>query len=632
MMMRELVVCGVPFEEEDAVVRQALKELKEMGVTSVQIYTFWNMFEPNARGQFEWGHYDRQVNLLKEAGLKYVPFFLMGPRYAAPQWWIDSPDHRGMYCLEHHKYNPCESIWSPLFRREIERVIKAFAEHYLPMDVIESFQPGISGDYGESILPDIGNWPGSYHSHRGNWSGGEDAKEDFRGWLRQRFGTIERLNEAWRAHYCCFEKVEPFRHFEAPSRTAYFDYLEWYRGAMTNYTTYWLEVSRKYFPDLPVYMCTGGSEQPEHASYFSDQARACGKLGCGIRLTNEGNKFYDNFLWTSYCKSACDQYGAYFGLEPVGPITPNGVTTRIFGSAAYGNRQMFNYYSNLMEGVTPTQGAANFREYIHLVEDREPEPAIAMFWPGLFSAFFGANPDNPNDNRSIGIPQTVSDALTFLREQVNVMPVNEGMILDGGLSRYKVLVSPLAVFTRGEVLERIAQWVHDGGVLVSAGIMKDLEYRDVQAYIDALGLRPDYEVSTGHHEQFVQPGIGLPRLEAFRQYHCSMGVMGLQEGVEALSATEEGEGYAATKIARVYGATAHDYGQGKAILWMGPLAFKDDPDAIFPDPGWFKGLLADVIDRYAHLTDLTPAKGEVARAKIGEALYALTENSRIVKL
>ena len=107
MMMRELVVCGVPFEEKDAVVRQALKELKEMGVTSVQIYTFWNMFEPNARGQFEWGHYDRQVNLLKEAGLKYVPFFLMGPRYAAPQWWIDSPDHRGMYCLEHHKYNPC---------------------------------------------------------------------------------------------------------------------------------------------------------------------------------------------------------------------------------------------------------------------------------------------------------------------------------------------------------------------------------------------------------------------------------------------------------------------------------------------------------------------------------------------
>ena len=41
---REIVVCGVPFET--ALEKEALHRLKENGVTSVQIYTFWKDFEP----------------------------------------------------------------------------------------------------------------------------------------------------------------------------------------------------------------------------------------------------------------------------------------------------------------------------------------------------------------------------------------------------------------------------------------------------------------------------------------------------------------------------------------------------------------------------------------------------------
>ena len=82
---------------------EALRRLKEYGVTSVQIYTFWKGFEPGGRGQFDWSFYDREVALLQDAGLKYVPFILMGPKYAAPQWWLASPEHVGLRCLEHDK-------------------------------------------------------------------------------------------------------------------------------------------------------------------------------------------------------------------------------------------------------------------------------------------------------------------------------------------------------------------------------------------------------------------------------------------------------------------------------------------------------------------------------------------------
>ena len=51
-MNRELVICGIPFGEAGE--HEALRQVKEMGFTSVQIYTFWRDFEPVERGKFDW--------------------------------------------------------------------------------------------------------------------------------------------------------------------------------------------------------------------------------------------------------------------------------------------------------------------------------------------------------------------------------------------------------------------------------------------------------------------------------------------------------------------------------------------------------------------------------------------------
>ena len=208
LMNHEIVVCGIPFGTEKE--KEALLYAKEHGFTSIQIYTFWRDFEPGRRGEFNWSVYDRQVTLIKEAGLKYVPFFLMGPRYAAPDWWLRDLKHTGLVCLEHGRENPVESIWNPAFRTEITRVLEAFAAHYLPWEVIESIQPGICGDYGEAIFPVYGNWPGAYHTHRGYWCGGKDAVVSFREEMERRYESIEVLNIAWRSGYKSFGEIRPF--------------------------------------------------------------------------------------------------------------------------------------------------------------------------------------------------------------------------------------------------------------------------------------------------------------------------------------------------------------------------------------------------------------------------------------
>jgi hypothetical protein len=613
----EIVVCGVPFET--ALEKEALRRLKEYGVTSVQIYTFWKDFEPGGRGQFDWRFYDREVALLQEAGLKYVPFILMGPKYAAPQWWLESPDHVGLRCLEHDKDSLVESIWSPFFREEIARVLAAFADHYLPVGVLESIQPGICGDYGEAIMPVTGNWPGDYHTHAGYWCGGADAIASFQACLAGKFASVQALNAAWRSHYDSIAAVKPFLPHRAPSRTAYFDFLDWYRGAMTDYAEFWMRECRRLFPKTPVYLCTGGYEEPEHASSFSSQARIAARHGGGIRLTNEGNKFYDNFFQTAYTRSACDFYGADLGLEPVGPMTDKGVTARIFGSADYGNRQMFHYFGNLFdEKAQPRPAAESLRQYNQLLQKRPLTESVAFFWPGYYAALQG------------GMPEVVSRALRFVRRMTNCLPVNEEMIVDGALARHKLLVIPLAGFTSRPVLHKIVEWVGNGGVVLQAGLMKDLELERVAEYDALFGILPDSEEAWGIATQYVHAGTEFPEFNRVGEFTAKCSWLNLAPHVEMLASTHSGHAYSGTQTRLTTAAFRRSSGQGQAIFYSGPVAFEDDPEAVFFDPGTFKSLLQDALVHYSHTVDLTPGPGEIARTQVDGVIYALKEGEIVI--
>ena len=104
------------------------------------------------------------------------------------------------------------------------------------------------------------------------WCGGDDAKESFRKAIEAKYTDIGALNAAWRSHYGAFGEIDTFLRHKSPSRTAWFDLVEWYRGSMTEYVDFWMKTARKYFPDTTLYLCTGGIETPEHGSLFSDQA------------------------------------------------------------------------------------------------------------------------------------------------------------------------------------------------------------------------------------------------------------------------------------------------------------------------------------------------------------------------
>ncbi len=615
---REIVVCGIPFETPQT--REALKKVRGAGFTSVQIYSFWRDFEPRVRGQFDWAPLDEKVRLIQEAGLRFVPFLLMGPKYAAPGWWLDDPRHTGLRCLEHGRESPVESIWNPAFRREIRRVLGAFARHYLPWDVIESVQPGICGDYGEAIYPVIGNWPGDYHTHRGYWCGGDEAAASFRSHLRRRYRTVHRLNAAWRSTHGSFDEIRPRLPHTLPSPTARFDLIAWYQSAMTNHAAFWMAECRRAFPGTPAYLCTGGADDDTPAgARFSAQAKAAALQGGGIRLTNEVNAFEENFRLCAHTAAACAFYGAPLGLEPVGPMTEQGVRNRMFGSAAFGNRQVFHYHGNVFD---PKSGdakpaAACVRDHAALIGEARTEAGIALFWPvdqGLLEN---------------AIPAEARAALRQIRRNYPVSPVDEEMILDGALGNFRCLVMIGAGSTRRKVLEAVAGWVGtSGGRLLSVGRCLDLEREPVADFDALFGIRPDSEEAWGHHRQEMNAPAGFPRLAGIPRYHSERGWLGLDPAVRAISIAREGPGggQGAAESTRVHAVTAlfrkRHRGAGWAVMYSGPVTFDRDPQACFADSGTLAALLADICAQ-SGVKPLGTQDDEIARARVGRRLLVL---------
>lgn len=617
--MGEIVVCGIPFEKEREEVTKALEYVKEQGFTSVQIYVYWRNFEPEIRGEFDWSHYDSQVKLIQEAGLKFVPFILMGPKYAAPGWWLKSKGHRELICLEHNKANPIESVWNLEFNQEINRVLKAFAEHYLPWDVLESIQPGISGDYGEAIFPVVGNWPGDYHTHRGFWCGGKDAEVSFRDTMMEKYGTVESLNKAWRTAYTSFEEVRPFLRAFMPSRTAYMDFLLWYHKSMTDYVEFWMKACREHFPDTPVYLCTGGIEEPEHGSSFSDQSRIAAKYGGGIRLTNEGNNFYENIYLTIHMHSACQFYGSYLGLEPVGPILPKGVAVRMYGSAAYGNRQVFHYYGNLTD-KEDISGGKFVKEYQDLIKERKTSQSITFFWP-LDEALLGGTP----------IPDSIRASICAIRKNYMINAADEQMILDGALKNSQVLVILDTHVTRKEVLLKIADWVKEGGVLLGNCHPHGLEDEVIYEFEKVFGMNEESEEVWGHSEYFVEALPWMKKTATLKQQHSMIAWNKLESSVIPLMKNKERrQGAVMTKEA--YCSFVNPYGKGLGIYFAPPLDLDAKADAIWTPSPAFSYLLEDCCRQYGNMEPMPLKEAEPLNPSRGSQIAKTPSNGRVLVL
>ncbi|SFJ34172.1 beta-galactosidase [Jannaschia pohangensis] len=178
-MKRTLGTCYYPEHWPEEIWADDARRMADLGLTWVRIGEFaWSRLEP-APGRFDWGWLDRAIDVLTGAGLSVV---LGTPSATPPRWMLDRhPDmlavdatgrprkfgSRRHYCFSHAAY-----------RADAARMAGLMAERY--GDRVAAWQT--DNEYGchDTVI--------SYSAA---------ARDAFRLWLVERYGTVDRLNQAW---------------------------------------------------------------------------------------------------------------------------------------------------------------------------------------------------------------------------------------------------------------------------------------------------------------------------------------------------------------------------------------------------------------------------------------------------
>ncbi len=176
-----LGVCYYPEHWPEAWWAEDARQMREAGITYVRIAEFaWSRIEPEP-GRFEWEWLDHAIEVLGAAGLRVV---MCTPTATPPKWLIDREPSilpvaedgqvRGFGSRRHSSFS------SEAWLRESRRICEAVASRYGASSPVAGWQ--------------IDNEFGCHDTVR---SYGPEDLRAFRLWLRSRYGSIERLNEAW---------------------------------------------------------------------------------------------------------------------------------------------------------------------------------------------------------------------------------------------------------------------------------------------------------------------------------------------------------------------------------------------------------------------------------------------------
>ncbi|WP_019584757.1 beta-galactosidase [Deinococcus apachensis] len=174
------------------------QQQRELGLTFVRIAEFaWSRIEPRP-GEYDWGWLDRAVEAYHAEGLRVV---MCTPTATPPAWLIRAHPEilpydaqgrvREFGSRRHYDFA------SPVYREHSRRITRAVAERYGQHPAVVGWQTD-----------------NEFACHGTGRSYGGASAAAFPEWLRQRYGTLDALNEAWgnvfwSMEYSDWEQIRP---------------------------------------------------------------------------------------------------------------------------------------------------------------------------------------------------------------------------------------------------------------------------------------------------------------------------------------------------------------------------------------------------------------------------------------
>jgi beta-galactosidase len=170
--------------------------MRRAGVNLVSVGIFaWSRLEPR-EGEYDFGWLDRVLDGLHAGGIAVA---LATPTASPPPWFTFAyPDalpvtKDGVRLVHGSRDAYCAS--APAYRAAAARIATALAQRYADHQALALWH---------------------VHNEYGTWCHCDHVAAAFRHWLRERYGSLDRLNEAWTTsfwsqHYTDWEHIQPPR-------------------------------------------------------------------------------------------------------------------------------------------------------------------------------------------------------------------------------------------------------------------------------------------------------------------------------------------------------------------------------------------------------------------------------------
>jgi beta-galactosidase len=492
---RDMLTIGVYYYPEawpESQWARDMSNIRKLNMEFVHMGEFaWYFMEPEeGKYQFDW--LEKNVALAAQNGLKVV---LCTPSATPPIWLtrahpeILMVDAQGR-TMDHGSREHAD--WSsPLYRKYVTKIDSQLAKRF-------GHDPRVWGWQIDNEL--------SHYGKRFSYSPAATVK--FREWLKEKYGTIDKLNAAWggafwSTMYQNFDQIDIPNEATLvadPSPHAVLDFRRWFAHEAADYLNMQATVLRQYSQNQWIttnFMSMHGDVDPALSQKTLDVFSWThypvhgnmneGPLGFRLGSSEEMSFMHDFMRSFNGLSGPMELQPGQVNWGDINPWPLPGAIhmwlLRAFGAGArlvctYRYRQPLYgselYHKGLAEtdGVTPSPGG---REYAQAMQDvielrkhynpdaREPESYAARRTAFLIS--FDARWDIENHPQSKRW-DTTAHWFRYYRALKSMMAPVDVLTADRDFSKYPFVVAPAYQLVDEELIRRFTDYVQNGGHLV----------------------------------------------------------------------------------------------------------------------------------------------------------------------
>jgi|GEM_PF-2786716 len=396
--------------------------MRSLGLSAVED-SIRSRFNYQVPGQWFWGYDKAIAHSLEIAGFDLS----VSPDISAPpDWYVKKQSPPMARLVGQSTDTQSLSPWSPLYSQLSDNV---YSDLKLNIgESVHSITPHVFGDPPVDFL-----------------AGDDLAKADFQGRMLKKYGSLDAINAAWHTSFKSNDEIAYPKLDGTSIHRWTLDFVNWYYDSMTDLASRICSIAKTQFPSVPITLpLTCNNENPAAGQDCSALPRALGKLGAGVRAPS------GSILQLRRISSACKFYGTRIEAQVASVSDKNEALKQLFMQASSGCSGLFTAPDAIFKQ------ADIFDLYRRNLRGEHSITEIAVFFP---TSWYRSDPRQ-------GYPPKLAEVAEELRDVLDYDVVDENMIADGALDKYRVLALFEGDFTEQAIGERIVKWVENGGTLI----------------------------------------------------------------------------------------------------------------------------------------------------------------------